>query len=395
MGHSTMTRPAWTRSFAMLLSMLLVTASGFAAEADTTVGPDKAKWQQVRGRAINFLKSAQGDDGSWTSPQAAGLTALATTALLESGLKADDPIVARSLGYLESLAQKNGGIYHPKTLHRNYETSIAMLAMHAASPSASPVARKRYSGHIARARKFLKNLQWDKGEGLETTDPGFGGAGYGKHKRPDLSNTQFFQEALISAGVKKDDPAMKNVLLFVSRCQNLESEHNTTPFAAKVGDGGFYYTPAAGGTSQAGLAANGGLRSYGSMTYAGLKSMIYAGVKADDPRIKAARGWIQNNYSVRLNPGLGQQGLYYYYHTFAKSLAVLDLDLVEDSAGVKHDWRSELFDQLARLQRPNGSWVNRAPRWFEGDPNLSTAYILLALKYCKPRPPKSVKATRR
>jgi squalene-hopene/tetraprenyl-beta-curcumene cyclase len=348
----------------------------------------------VRNRAINFLKSAQDDDGSWTSPQAAGLTALATTALLESGLKADDPVVSRSLSFLESLSQKDGGIYHPKTLHRNYETSIAMLALHAASPSATPTARKRYASHVAKARKFLKNLQWDKGEGLETTDPGFGGAGYGKHKRPDLSNTQFFQEALLSAGVNKDDPAMKNVLLFVSRCQNLESEHNTTPFAGKIGDGGFYYTPAAGGTSQAGLATNGGLRSYGSMTYAGLKSMIYAGVKPDDPRIKAAKTWIQANYTVRLNPGLGQQGLYYYYHTFAKSLSVLGLDLVKDSAGVHHDWRSELFDQLARLQRPNGSWVNRAPRWYEGDPNLSTTYILLALKYCQPRPPKAVKATR-
>ena len=386
-----MPRLPCTRPARVVIATLLLVGTTFAADKTNTIGPNRAKWLKVRTRAVNFLKSAQDDDGSWTSPRAAGLTALATTALLDSGLKADDPVVARSLAYLESLAQKNGGIYHPKTLHRNYETSIAMLAMTAASSSATPAARKRYAAHIAGARKFLKNLQWDKGEGLETTDPGFGGAGYGKHKRPDLSNTQFFQEALLSAGVKKDDPAMKNVLLFVSRCQNLESENNTTAFAGKIGDGGFYYTPAAGGTSQAGLAANGGLRSYGSMTYAGLKSMIYAGVKPDDPRIKAALGWIQKNYSVRLNPGLGQQGLYYYYHTFAKSLSVINLDHIEDSAGVKHDWRLELFDQLAKLQRPNGSFVNRAPRWYEGDPNLSTAYILLALKYCQPRPLKAAK----
>ena len=182
---------------------------------------------------------------------------------------------------------------------------------------------------------------------------------------------------------------MKNVLIFVSRCQNLESENNTTPFAGKIGDGGFYYTPAAGGTSQAGLAANGGLRSYGSMTYAGLKSMIYAGVDKNDPRVKAALTWIRRNYTTRLNPGLGQQGLYYYYHTFAKSLSVLDVELLEDDAGVKHDWRSELFDQLRKLQKPNGSWVNRAPRWYEGDPNLSTAYVLLALRYCRSRPLKT------
>ena len=36
---------------------------------------------------------------------------------------------------------------------------------------------------------------------------------------------------------------MQRALVFVSRCQNLETEHNTTPFAAKNPDGGFYYTP--------------------------------------------------------------------------------------------------------------------------------------------------------
>ncbi|MDP7276022.1 MAG: terpene cyclase/mutase family protein [Planctomycetaceae bacterium] len=373
---------------AFLAAFVVLPAPGnLQAGESKRIGPDPVQWLKVRTRAINFLKSAQDDDGSWTSPQATGLTALATTALLESGIPASDPVVSRSLKYLESLVQKDGGIYHPRTLHRNYETSIAMLAFHVAARTARPP--NRFAKHVKAARDFLKHLQWDKGEGLETTDPGFGGAGYGKHQRPDLSNTQFFQEALRSAGVKKDDPAMKNVLIFVSRCQNLESENNTTPFAGKIGDGGFYYTPAAGGTSQAGLAANGGLRSYGSMTYAGLKSMIYAGVDRKDPRVQAALTWIRRNYTTRLNPGLGQQGLYYYYHTFAKSLSVLDVGLLEDSAGVKHDWRSELFDQLRKLQKPNGSWVNRAPRWYEGDPNLSTAYVLLALRYCRSRPLKT------
>ena len=36
------------------------------------------------------------------------------------------------------------------------------------------------------------------------------------------------------------------------------------------------------------------------------------------------------------------------------------------------------------LQQQNGSWVNPKERWMEGDPNLSTAYALLALKYCEP-----------
>ena len=130
--------------------------------------------------------------------------------------------------------------------------------------------------------------------------------------------------------------------IFVSRCQNLESEHNTSPFAAKVNDGGFYYTIAAGGQSQAGNTPDGGLRSYGSMTYAGLKSMIYAGVSRDDPRVKAAYEWIQEHYTLDENPGMGEQGLYYYYHTFAKALDTIGDEQVVDADGKSHDWRAEL-----------------------------------------------------
>ena len=114
---------------------------------------------------------------------------------------------------------------------------------------------------------------------------------------------------------------MQKALIFVSRCQNLESEYNTTPFAAKVNDGGFYYTVAAGGASPAGKTDDGGLRSYGSMTYAGLKSMIYAGVGPDDPRVKAAYKWIAEALHARpKTPAWATTGLYYYYHTFAKAL---------------------------------------------------------------------------
>jgi squalene-hopene/tetraprenyl-beta-curcumene cyclase len=177
---------------------------------------------------------------------------------------------------------------------------------------------------------------------------------------------------------------MQKALVFVSRCQNLESEHNTTAFAAKNSDGGFYYTCAAGGSSMAGDLPNGGLRSYASMTYSGLKSMVYAGVKPDDPRIKAAVGWIRKNYDLKSNPGMGNAGLYYYYHVFAKTLDAIGGDLFEDASGRKHDWRRELAEELFCRQKADGAWVNENNRWMEDDPNLVTAYALLALSYCRP-----------
>ena len=211
----------------------------------------------------------------------------------------------------------------------------------------------------------------------------YGGAGYGGSSRPDLSNTAFLIDALKAAGETPEDPAIQRALVFVSRCQNLATEHNTTEFAAKNPDGGFYYTVAAGGSSPAGKTDDGGLRSYGSMTYAGLKSMIYAGVDKDDERVKAALGWIAKNYSLAENPGMGDAGLYYYYHTFAKTMAALDEPKLTDAAGTSHDWRKDLIAALASRQQANGSWVNANERWLEGDANLVTAYSLLALAHCK------------
>jgi squalene-hopene/tetraprenyl-beta-curcumene cyclase len=178
--------------------------------------------------------------------------------------------------------------------------------------------------------------------------------------------------------------AIKKARTLVSRCQNMESENNTTQFAPKNPDGGFYYTPAAGGTSQAGETAEGGLRSYGSMTYAGLKSMIHAGVGPDDPRVKAAFAWICKFYDVGSNPGMGDAGLYYYYHTFAKALDAMGVDELEDAQGVSHNWRRELLAELVKRQNADGSWVNENPRWLEGDPALVTGYALLTLSYCRP-----------
>ena len=79
--------------------------------------------------------------------------------------------------------------------------------------------------------------------------------------RPDLSNTHFLMEALESAGDGPDDEAVRRALVFVSRCQNLETEFNTTAFPAKAPDGGFDYPPAADVGSTAGQTANSRLNS--------------------------------------------------------------------------------------------------------------------------------------
>ena len=349
------------------------------AEEPATPAIEAAAYTRAVDRAIGYLQNkAQAPDGSYSAQAGPGVTAIVTAALLRHGRTPNDPAVAKGLKYLEGFVQPDGAISPAKSMVRNYETSLGLVCFAAANRGG------RYDKLINSAETFLKKNQWTEAQGQDPSSVSYGGAGYGKHQRPDLSNTQFLIDALKAAGAGPDDEAMKKALIFVSRCQNLESQHNTTPPAAKNPDGGFYYTIAAGGESPAGKTPEGGLRSYGSMTYAGLKSMIYAGVGPDDPRVKAAVKWIQGHYDLANNPGLGDAGLYYYYHTAAKALDAAGLKEVVDAEGRRHDWRRDLLAELLKRQQPNGSWVNKNPKWMEGDPNLVTGYVLLALPSCKP-----------
>jgi squalene-hopene/tetraprenyl-beta-curcumene cyclase len=217
----------------------------------------------------------------------------------------------------------------------------------------------------------------------------FGGFGYeapgSARSRPDTSNTHFTVEALIAAGVPKDDPAIKNALLFLSRCQNLPGEANKQEYAKKATEsdkGGFVYNPFDATDDKSDKRTpEGGLRSEGGMTYAGLKSFLYAGVGKEDPRVKAAVDWIRRHYTLEENPGQGDSGLFYYYHVFAKAMDALGEDQFADAKGTKHDWRKELFETLKAKQAADGSWANKNGQFLENTPELATAFALLSLSY--------------
>lgn len=361
-------RTAWSLAVATVLTM----------PSQAQDAPAKPDLDAVVAKAVDYLRGVgQGPDGSFSPQVGPGITAMVVAGVLRNTHAPDEPMVAKALKNLTSFVQPDGGIYAPNSRLKNYETCIALVALSEANVDG------RYDETINSAARFLRGLQYDEKDHREPSDIAYGGVGYGGRERPDLSNTHFLIEALGAAGAEGDDEAIQRAILFVSRCQNFESEHNTTAFAAKIGDGGFYYTPIGKGSSPAGTTADGGLRSYGSMTYAGLKSMLYAGVKADDPRVKAALEWARQHYSFDENPGLGQAGLYYYYHLQAKALAAHGQAEFADASGQAHDWKAEMIAALAQRQRPDGSWVNSDDRWMEGDPNLATGFALLALSYCR------------
>ncbi|HLW65881.1 MAG TPA: prenyltransferase/squalene oxidase repeat-containing protein, partial [Gemmataceae bacterium] len=246
--------------FLSLLATGLLAGSSLRA-AD----PPPAQVRASLDKALAYLKTRQNEDGSFAPKLGGpGITALIVAGLIRNGYSPDDPVIYKARKYLEQYVQKDGGIYNKQLA--NYTTCVALVAFKEANKSG------KYDKIIENATKFLKSLQSDPGDESDTK---FGGVGYNGKERPDMSNTQFFVEALLAAGVSKDDPAVKNALKFLSRCQNLPGETNDRPFAKKTSEddkGGFTYNPAdADDPKSKNRTPEGGLRSAGTMTYAGLK----------------------------------------------------------------------------------------------------------------------------
>lgn len=362
---------------------LTVVPQSIAQDSTEPAGVDAALHQKAVRQAIVYLleKGQDQRDGSFSSQLSTAVTSLCTTALIRNDVPVTNARVQKAIRYVLDHVREDGGIYTEGSTLKNYETSLALMCLVEANVNG------RYDEQIRKASEFLTGIQWDDGEGHALNSPFYGGWGYGKHKRPDMSNAGFAMDALIAAGIDPNSSTMQKALDFTSRSQNLPSKHNTTEFAARVdaeNRGGFIYSPANGGETKAGETDAGGLRSYASMTYVGLKSFLYAGLTKDDARVQAALDWIQRHYDLNSNPGMQAQGLYYYYHVFAKALHVFGQRTVTDADGKVHNWRAELVQKLADQQLSDGAWANETDRWFEGDKNLVTAYSLLALSYCKP-----------
>jgi len=383
-------------------------APGTAPARTDAAAPEQAKasWQAAArdalARGATLLRSLQGEDGQWGDPEIELPGNVGYTAMVLAGLsgsvpreaRASDAALSKAVAALLKAQKEDGSVWdNPRFV--TYQTSAVISAL-------SMLRRPDLASVQARARDFLAASQIQG----SSEDPSFGGFPY-QSKVPqaaDLSNLQFAADALAASGLPADHPVWQRIQTYLQRVQN-RSEGNVIELQLELegekvtvvagNDGGSAYAP---DQSKAGTIKRPDgkveLRSYGSMTYALLKCLLLSGVQPADPRAVAALGWISRNWTLDRNPGFeqskdptlaGQQGLYYYFFTLARTLALYERVtkqplVVQGADGRRHDWRASLAQRLVALQRPDGGWRNEvAERWDEGSRTLATAYATQAL----------------
>jgi len=320
-----------------------------------------------------------------------GITGLAVLSILETPFARDEiekEYFRKAVAYLLNNVRDSGAIVGEEGDRSTYKTAICLRVFILLN-------EKKYAEIIKNARDFLRKEQFDEKDKLpEDKDFFFGGWGYGgKFVRTTLPPSEFAIEGLRKSGLDADDPVFKRAVKFLARCQNL-SETNDYDRAHseidQVNDGGARHSPTTSKVETRTTEGRIKLASYGSMTAAFIKSLLYCGVSKDDVRLRAAFRWMAKNYSLENNPGLtkennkGKQGLFYYYQTLSKAFLLHGAHVIETPDGKPHNWAAEMSGKMLSLQRDDGSWINQfEARWFEGNSSLVTAYSLLSLANCR------------
>ncbi len=384
----------------LLVTLMVVSAQLTWGADDKTAAIDKPKAdvtdaelrehaQAAMKKGLEWMKSLQRPDGSWSVSNYPAITALGLWAFTRSDHPDRVGVCSNAAAFIAEFTQEDGGIYRVGKGRAGglstYNTAICMTALHEYN-------RTKYAPAILAARKFMAGSQ------LSGDSVGAGGFGYDRNpprpssgaessdrreQRADLSNTGWALQAmrvtqdtedLRPKGESVADLNWSAVVKFVEKLQNQDQ-------ADEQNYGGFGYNPGAerGGTV---VQKDGTLRllGYGSMTYAGIESMIYARVDRNDPRVRSALHWAARHWSVDENPGMGTKGLFYYYNLMGKALSLTGSDVLSRPSGDPIPWKKQLLDKLIVSQRPDGSWINSDGTFWESDPVIVTAYVILAIE---------------
>ncbi len=324
---------------------------------------------QAVGRGADYLVGQQTEDGSLRGGYAAFRDGYSLTpmAMLALSIAPANPARSRALelgrNFLATIVDGKGKLRSDleRPQYPSYSAALSVLAL-----NASPPHRSVRDALIPEIRA----LQLDESRGISPTDPSYGGWGYEITRPPtaNLSATLFSIGALSLSGLPPSDPDLMRARRFVESCQNVP------------GDGGFFFAP---GKSDGNKAAFDGerARSYGSMTADGVRALLRLGTPFDDPRVQAARGWLEKHFDATKNPGefppeaeIRRASAYYYY--------VWSVAHAQRALGAQN-WAEPLAEALLARQGSDGSWKNPASEMREDDPLVATSFAMAALAVCR------------
>jgi squalene-hopene/tetraprenyl-beta-curcumene cyclase len=327
-------------------------------------------------KGIKFLMSKQAEDGSFSDPQMPALSALPLWAMTcgKNG-EIKTQAAEKAAKFVLSTQRKDGGFYVPKPGRGgsglgNYNTSVCLSALF--ESSLAPMQA------ILNARTYIASSQLT---GDDTMAGGFGYDRLSRRRYADLSNTSYALDAMRRTqsaedfrpkNQKRADLNWDKAIEFVTNLQEKEG--------ARAG-GAAYNERTPQGGSETNSSGRVNLRAYGSMSYAAVLSMCHAKLTKADHRVKSALEYCRKYWTVEENPGMGNQGLFYYYDILARALSAAGVEEF-DCNGKKINWKKELSKKIISLQKDDGSWSNDNNRFWENDPVLATSFAILALALC-------------
>jgi hypothetical protein len=349
--------------FALLSSLFLMPVRGPATVVrphrfadDRAVAGDDALVKKVRtaiDEAVDFLKKKQEADGSWELaglPQngSGGATALVMLALLNAGVKTNDPVIQKGLAWM----RKNPA---DRTYAAGLQTMVYCLVGDRGD-------RKRISDNV----KWILSARLP--DGWSYTRLALRNTGLA-----DNSNTQYallgLHEAIV-AGIKVD----RQVLLEIQK-HFLDTQRN----------GGWNYKANAGGNTM-------------NMTTAGLCNLVITGMDLADPKavlqkdgsakncgeykenepLAKALTWLGDHFPARLDDDRAGE-------TFGSPFyGLYGIERAGRLTGQRylggHDWYEIGCRWLVAAQKADGSWRGSfGPRALDHYPVVATSFALLFL----------------
>lgn len=340
------------RLMAALATVALGLAPAHALDRD-----DDLKAQDVR-RAIDagtrFLLREQGENGSFAqiAPQhPGGITALCALALLNVGVDANHPRLKAAIDRILEIRDDQLS---------TYTASLRVMALCLANP-------KKYRNQIASDVRWLesKQIQGDRSAG---------GWGYGTglvDATADASNSQFAILALHEArqiGLPVTEQVWQQATTYWMGMFDASS-------------GGFYY--------RHGIPNE----PYGSMTCAGISSLIIISENLKDPndavgpngnisccrdskppdQVSRAMEWMAKHFSVQRHPGKGSETKFYYLYGLERAGRISGRRFFGE-----YDWYRLGAAHLIKTQKGTGAWQGTAGLG-EDSELIATSFALLFL----------------